>query len=275
MNKNSFILMLLPLFWGCSNNSDGEGTPKQYTLTTGVIIEEWGIVTPSGGTYNEGTELILRAIPNPGYKFIDWGGGFIQSMENPVTVKMDRDKYIIAFINTPLYLDDNGITVKSYECGEVGDMVTLNGNICTILDETLLREMVENGEDVTRVCTSYVSDMSELFYGSSFNQDISSWDASNVVNMRAMFYESQFNQDISSWNVPDMSSMFSRSSFNQDIGSWDVRSVTDMFGMLQSTPFNQNLSNWNVDNVTSCNSFSADTPQSILPKPNFTNCNPN
>ena len=42
-----------------------------------------------------------------------------------------------------------------------------------------------------------------MFYYSSFNQDISSWDVSNVKDMREMFSRSPFNQDISSWVVPN------------------------------------------------------------------------
>jgi surface protein len=54
-----------------------------------------------------------------------------------------------------------------------------------------------------------------------------------------------------------------------------VSNVTDMFGMLRDSDFNQDLSSWNVANVTSCSLFNENTPQWILPKPNFTNCNPN
>jgi surface protein len=39
--------------------------------------------------------------------------------------------------------------------------------------------------------------MSDMFYHSAFNGDISKWDVSNVINMRSMFEESDFNRDIS------------------------------------------------------------------------------
>ena len=42
-----------------------------------------------------------------------------------------------------------------------------------------------------------------------------------------------------------------------------------------ATAFNQNLSSWSVDGVTSCNNFNPGTTPWTLPKPNFTNCNPN
>lgn len=41
---------------------------------------------------------------------------------------------------------------------------------------------------------SNVTDMSFLFKGLLFNEDISSWDVSNVTNMNNMFTESHFKQ---------------------------------------------------------------------------------
>jgi hypothetical protein len=42
-----------------------------------------------------------------------------------------------------------------------------------------------------------VWDMSRLFYGSSFNEDIANWDTSGVFSMKEMFREAnKFNQPI-------------------------------------------------------------------------------
>ncbi len=126
----------------------------------------------------------------------------------------------------PSYLAANGVTITCDDSGMVGDTFKVDGITYTIVDETL----GNRGADVTTVCTTRVTDMSEMFIGSQFNQDISSWE---VINLR------------------EMSSMFKDSEFNQD------------------------LSGWNVVNVIDCNEFGIDTPQWILPKPNFTNCDPN
>ena len=208
-----------------------------------------------------------------------------------------------------IYLDENGVTIKSYEWGQVGETALINGVVYIIVDEPMLREMVGNGEDVSTVCTTKVTDMSSLFFGSpsfnqdisswdvsnvtdmsgmfggdwwmvipnTFNQDISSWDVGNVTNMSGMFWLSEFNQSIGDWdvsNVTDMSLMFLNSSFNQPLGSWNVSSVQDMNNMFNGSSINQDLSDWNVVNVTDCRDFSHDTPQWTLPKPNFTNCDP-
>lgn len=103
--------------------------------------------------------------------------------------------------------------------------------------------------------TSNVINMSSVFLGSDFNQNIGNWDTSNVTNMTSMFAGSNFNQNIGNWNtnkVTSMNSMFSGNrDFNQDIGQWDVSNVVDMQDIFASgNQFNQNISNWDVSNVT-------------------------
>jgi len=234
-----------------------------------------------------------------------------------------------------VYLADNGITVKACEQTDVGATGIIDGVTYTVVDEQMLRVMVNNEEDITKLATTKVTDMSSMFQSEptlDINQDISNWDVSNVTDMRYMFSEayafnqplgnwdvsnvtdmsymffcgnnSPFNQDLSDWdvsNVTDMRSMFfgasnfnqpigdwdvssvanmeymflNANTFNQPIGDWDVINVTDMDYILRNAiSFNQDLSVWTVDNVVSCSSFSLNTPQWTLPKPNFTNCNP-
>ena len=107
-------------------------------------------------------------------------------------------------------------------------------------------------QDISSWDVSNVTDMSGMFGGSSFNQDISSWDVSNVTDMSDMFFSADFNQDISSWDVSNVTNMwctFSRSTFNQDISSWDVSNVTNMSSMFSHSDFNQDISSWDVSNV--------------------------
>ena len=165
-----------------------------------------------------------------------------------------------------IYLDSNGVTIKACDYANAGDTGMINGVTYTVVDVFTLGSMINNGDDVTRVCTSLITYMSGTFSNSSFNQDINTWDVSNVTNMYNMFQNATaFNQDISSWDVSsvtDMSSMFQGAiSFNQSIGDWDVSSVTYMSQMFRdATSFNQPIGNWDVSNVTSMFRMFRDTP---------------
>lgn len=158
-----------------------------------------------------------------------------------------------------IYLADNGVTIKARAIAQVGYTADINGQQYTVVDEATLIAMIANGEDVTRVVTSKITDMSWMFYYSTFNQAIGSWDTSNVTDMTGMFFIGSFNQDISHWdtsNVTDMSAMFFFSSFNQDIGDWDTAKLTDMRSMFRNAlDFNQNLNRWDVKNVTQFDSY--------------------
>ena len=172
-----------------------------------------------------------------------------------------------------VYLADNGITIKACEGANVGDIGTINGVDYTVVDEAMLREMVANEEDVTKVATTRVIDMSELFFinqgtVNDFNQDISSWDVSNVTNMYQMLREADaFNQDIGDWDVSNVTNMYQMfytgqfvKDFNQDISSWDVSNVTDMSFMFRGcSEFNQPLGSWNVISVTAMRSMFSHT----------------
>ena len=154
-------------------------------------------------------------------------------------------------------------------------------NISAVTDfSKMLSGTADIEYDITGWDVSNITNMSEMFAYSQFNQDISSWKVNKVVSMQGMFAgATKFNQNIGDWdvsNVADMSYMFSgATSFNQDIGSWNVAKVTNMKGMFGSnadynylqnigfgavgvtyfprpgaSKFNQNLNTWNVSNVT-------------------------
>ena len=177
---------------------------------------------------------------------------------------------VVNVIANPVYLDENGITIKAYDWAEIGDIGVING-----VSYTIIESYTGSSWSTEQICTTRVTNMQTLFmntYGGT-SMDISSWDTSNVTNMRGMFYMFQTHngniddtapvyQDISNWdtsNVTDMSYMFKGTNqnttqawnpFNGDISNWDVSSVTDMSEMFMHSQFQGDLSNWDVSNVT-------------------------
>ena len=153
-----------------------------------------------------------------------------------------------------IYLASNGLTVKASAKAIAGDKGKINGVTYTVVDKSTLTTMINNGDDVTKVCTSLITEMSNMFTEvPDFNQKIGTWDVSNVTTMYGMFDGAGFNQDISNWDVSsvtNMGSMFSYTMFNHDISNWDVSSVTNMNGIFAGTNFNGDISSWNVSNVT-------------------------
>ncbi|EMR34030.1 BspA family leucine-rich repeat surface protein [Vibrio harveyi] len=132
------------------------------------------------------------------------------------TVSATQNQYVALIVNKSLYsIEENN------QIGCVGPELT----------RSELSLKISNGDDVTKVCVSQISDFSNLFKNNAtFNQDISSWDTSSATSFTSMFENA--------------------SSFNQDIGKWDTSNVTSIEGMFSgATSFNQNLNDWNVSKV--------------------------
>ncbi|MGB0294687.1 MAG: BspA family leucine-rich repeat surface protein [Flavobacteriaceae bacterium] len=339
---------------------------KQYELAITIngegTVEE--VVTQQGKEYASGTEVELTAVAAEGWQFSGWSGD-IESTDNPITFTVDKAYNLDAsfeLLDTdgdgynddvdqcpdtpagavvdengcqipPIYLDENGVTIKARDFAQVGDTWEINGKIYKVVDKQQLFNLAGlNSEELTKVVTTRVSDMRSLFYlkedmnfdisswdvsnvvrmndmfngARSFNQDISHWDVSNVGEMQEMFQvatsfnqnlsqwdvgkvrdmermfagASLFNGDLSTWNVEQVTRMHNMfggaTSFNQDLSGWNVSNVTLMFNMFEdASSFNQDLSSWDVNNVNNCSGFSVGASVWTLPKPNFTNCNPN
>lgn len=175
-----------------------------------------------------------------------------------------------------IYLDSNGVTIKCEDCN-VGDKGIFNGVEYEVVDNQLLRQRRDEGADMTKLCTSLVTDLKEFFLLrigndqfelNEFNQPIGNWDVSNVLDMNAMFTFTQFNQPVGDWDVSsvtDMRGMFWQTPFNHPTGDWDVSSVTNMMGIFFITPFNHPIGDWDVGNVTDMESmfFESDFNQPI------------
>jgi uncharacterized repeat protein (TIGR02543 family) len=82
-----------------SNSITTVACPVNYTLS---VTATNGTVTPSSGTYLQGTSVILTATPSAGYQFSGWTGDVV-STTNPITVVMNSNKNIVAnFTSLPV-----------------------------------------------------------------------------------------------------------------------------------------------------------------------------
>jgi surface protein len=110
---------------------------------------------------------------------------------------------------------------------------------------------------------NHTNDLSSMFNGSGFNQNINSWNISAVTNFSGMFSASRFNNGGTplTWVWPawsNLSYLFSGRDGNlayadgitMDITGWDVSGVSNMSYMFSGARnFNQNISVWDVGNV--------------------------
>ena len=296
---------------GGGSGSGGGSTTQiaQYQLT--VITGTNGSVSSSGGTYNAGTSISITASPDNGYGFVNWtdSSGNELSTNSTYTFNITSDTTITANYEELLfYLHPNGVTILCPNAS-VGAIGTVDGVQYTKVDRNTLIAKRNAGENLALVCTSGITDLSNMFrkMGESansagsgignwdtssvttiakifsngwFNQDISKWDVSKVKNMLNAFNGAhKFDQDLSGWNtssVENMSTTFRRAvRFKSDISGWNTSSVTDMRSFLKETEdFDHDLSGWTVNNVTQCEGFYLDSNMPEDKIPNFTNCNP-
>ena len=281
------LLLSALLIFACT---DGEGNPCIYqpTLTTETVTN----ITGTSATLNGTIDITSENCETPNYT----EQGFVYSTEiQPTTddiqvnvngtnisttiggLELNTTYYVRSFLtnslgefygnevsfNTnddslnPVYLAENGITIKAKDWAEIGDSGVINGIEYTVVNREMLEQMILEEQDVSTVCTSRINFMSGLFaYNGSFNQDISNWDVSNVTEMYWMFESANsFNQDISQWDVSNVTTMYRMfaftDSFNQPIGNWDVGNVSDISGMFfDAISFNQAIGDWDVSNVT-------------------------
>lgn len=232
---------------------------KNYPLAISIEGEGTVETNPLNENYSYGTVVELTPVPSDGWVFESWGGD-LNGNEAPKQITMNGEKNITAIFRQPKFtLADNGITCV---CENVnpGDKGFIDGVEFEAVDNDLLRKRRDEGVNMTKLCTSLVTDMSRLFQSRTpFNQPIGNWDVSNVTDMSFMFSTSPlFNQDIKEWNVgrvTDMRLMFYDSRFNQIIENWDVGNVTNMGGMFERSPFNRKIENWNVSKVENMGSM--------------------
>ena len=153
-----------------------------------------------------------------------------------------------------LYLAENSITIKANSAAKPGDTLVFEGVEYLVVNDQMLRDIItDDREDISKLVTTYVTDLSNLFENKqTITPNIAAWDTSNVTDMSYVFAgASVYNGVLSYWNtakVTNMAYAFANSlEYNQDLGDWNTSQVTQMDGMFSNaTSFSQNLSGWCV-----------------------------
>ncbi len=102
---------------GANCDGSGGGDPiVTYTLSTSANPSNGGSVSlsPSGGTYNEGTVVTITASANSGYTFGSWSGDASGSSIT-TTITMNGNKSVTAQFNTDSSGGDGGTGTANYD----------------------------------------------------------------------------------------------------------------------------------------------------------------
>ena len=208
---------------------------NQYALT--IVKDGEGSVSPAAGDYNKGSVLSLTATAASGWEFEKWSG-VLSGTDNPTELTLNSNATVIAIFKSlapiVIELDEDG-KVKTFKARQgvvAGTTYDFSGVTFTVVDNTMLKEWVSSGKNLSTAVTSLVTNMDGLFKNNTtFNGNISCWDLSSVTCTKEMFAgATSFNKTL----VPsgfesmiDMTNMFIfASSFNQDMSKWCVTNLT-------------------------------------------------
>ena len=153
----------------------------------------------------------------------------------------------------PIHREELLFLVNSW--GRTNSFCTIDSNnFNIIIEECKSKECY----DLSKLDTSQITNMQEIFKYSMFNGDISNWNVSNVTKMKEMFNSAkEFKSSIGNWDMKNIKStnnmFYNAESFNQDINSWDTSNIINMGLMFAyAKKFDKNISKWNLENVKMC-----------------------
>jgi len=135
--KNLLFALIIPLSFtllSCSDSSTGpnpgngkNGSTPTYNVSVSKSPSNAGTISPStDSTYDDGSEISLKADPAEGYKFSYWDGDIDSSSDNPLSLTVDKDYSLQAHFDKKSYqlivntegegsVDENVIQQKSKE----------------------------------------------------------------------------------------------------------------------------------------------------------------
>jgi len=143
-----------------ANFSDDTSAITEYTVTLTVNDPAMGTLSDYGGTYAEGSTIVVTATPNAGYHFVNWSDN---NTDNPRTFIVNSDITLqanfaqnvdsTAVLN--IVVEGNGyVTVNGTESsiyrGRLGDVVTL---VAEAYEGAAFRGWSDGSTDATRSFT--------------------------------------------------------------------------------------------------------------------------
>jgi len=143
MNKIILFFFLTLIFNSCTvpedgtNGADGEAGADGIDGTNGISC--WDLNGNGNADANEDTNQ------DGEYNTLD-----CQGSDGTNGVSCDDG-------NNPIYLSDNGITIKACQAAHIGDTGGVNGVTYTVVDNAGLLAARDAGEDLTKVVTTKVT----------------------------------------------------------------------------------------------------------------------
>jgi uncharacterized repeat protein (TIGR02543 family) len=99
LSLNGIVIGFALVLSGCgTTDSGGDDDPPEvtrYSLSTSVSPQGGGSVSPGSGTFDEGANVSVEAIPNEGWVFDSWTGD-IQSTDNPLSFSITSNTSLTA-----------------------------------------------------------------------------------------------------------------------------------------------------------------------------------
>ena len=167
--KKVLLLSLTILLFSCSEEDDIIDETPIITLIGEAIVTVniYSTYTDAGATAqdNEDGNLTSSIITTGGVNEGVEGEYVItytvsDSSGNTATTSR---QVIVEDDGNPVYLAENGVTIKAKDWALIGDSGVVNGIGYTIVDLQTINDMISNADDITRVCTSRIIDMRYLF----------------------------------------------------------------------------------------------------------------
>lgn len=116
----SFLLMTIAIMvFGCSTD-----TAIDVRLNSNVMPDNGGTVTPTSGTFKQGSRVEITAVPAEGFSFVRWEGDVIGE-ENPKTIYLYGNQYLIAVFRADTFASGDGSIENPYQVSTFEDLLAI------------------------------------------------------------------------------------------------------------------------------------------------------